>query len=126
MYFEHVIGSRDGGVSWFGVWDNWNYGTRGTAFYYLDVRGFVGVRGTGSWALDPIDPLTSFVSSSGGVISCTGDGGDTWSPVGLGLPGTRGTAGVLLDSLGTLYARFGADVYARSVADHPLRVCGPH
>jgi hypothetical protein len=123
MDFDTVIATRDHGVSWFGVWGISSFGTRPSSVQFLDARGFVAVSGHGSWTLDPIDPLTSFViSSSGDIISRSNNSGVSWTAIGQGLPGARGTPQVTLDSLGTLYARFGDDVYTRSVADHPLRV----
>ena len=123
MYWDSVIASRDAGVTWSGVWGIQNYGSRPTGFSYLDGRGHVGVDGTGSWLLDPIDPLTSYVyKGTGDIISRTANGGGSWTAVGQGLPGASGAPRVALDSLGTIYARFGSDAYARSVAYHPLRV----
>jgi len=122
MFWDKVQASRDGGVSWNHLWTASNYGTTPSWFAYLDASGLVGVMGSGTWTLDPLDPLTSYVASGGGEVSRTRNGGGSWEEVGQGLPGTRGAASVTLDSLGTLYARFGSDVYARPVVEHPLRV----
>ena len=124
MLFRQVLASRDGGVSWAQVWSAQGFTLAPTEFL-LDARGLVGASdavSVGPWALDPLDPLATYLTVGGPNLVYTARDSRTWVALGQGLPPLSAPTGVAVDSAGVLYVQAGAEVYSRRVAVHPFMV----
>ncbi|MCC7263744.1 MAG: hypothetical protein IT369_14615, partial [Candidatus Latescibacteria bacterium] len=139
MYFDDIMRSVDGGVTWQGAGgfsgtNDFSYLELARVVVLLDVRGKVmatnkglprvPVDHIGPWAQDPVNPLIFYVAQEGKGLLYRGTLNGSWRDISQGLPLALVIEDVAVDSSATVYLKTDRGFFRRVGQPAPFRLEG--